>query len=67
MGLFDSLGYYENKDLNANGANVVLTGLFDDYGILGIIIFSFFLGAIIRYADKSRILDNTISYKSKFN
>jgi len=60
----NSLGYYENKDLNANGANVVLTGLYDDYGILGIIIFSLFLGAIIRYADKSRILDNTISYKS---
>ncbi len=60
----NTLGFYENKDLNANGANVVLTGLYDDYGMIGIIIFSFFLGAIVRYADKSRILDNNISYKS---
>ena len=44
-----------------NGANVVLTGLYDDYGILGIIIFSFFLGAIISnvFGKKLYILINS--------
>ncbi len=57
-------GYYNNKELNINGANILLTGLYDDFGIIGIIGFSFLLGCLIRFADKSRFLINKISYIS---
>lgn len=57
-----TLGYYNNKDLNLNGANIILTGLYDDFGIFGIILFAFLFGCIVRYADKSRILTKEISY-----
>lgn len=59
-----SNGFYDNKEININGANIILTGLYDDFGIIGIILFSFLLGCIIRYADKSRILSKNISYFS---
>jgi len=57
-----SIGYYNNRDLNFNGANVILTGIYDDFGIFGIILFAFLFGCIVRYADKSRILTKEISY-----
>ena len=49
-----SLGYLNNREINLDGANIIITGLYDDFGIYGVCIFSFVLCCMLRLIDNSK-------------